>query len=88
MAAQPHLHHMRCMQNGMLFRHAVTAVQIKKEEDELNVAFGTSSIQAKVKALQEHKNPQGKTTAIMLFGNAKECETAQVMPCAFSILST
>ena len=53
--------------------------QIRKEDDELNTAFGTSSIQQKIKALQDHKNPQGKTTAIMLFGSARECENAQVL---------
>lgn len=53
-------------------------VQIRKEEAELNLAFGTSSIQAKVQALKDHKNPEGKTTAIMLYGSARECEIAQV----------
>ena len=51
-------------------------VQIQKEEKELTRAFGTSAIQAK---LDDMSVPQeGRTATIMLFGNARECEVAQV----------
>ena len=53
-------------------------MQIKKEEKELNRAFGTSAIQAKIEDLSVPQ--EGRTATIMLFGNARECEVAQVLP--------
>ena len=60
-------------------------MQIKKEEKELTRAWGTSAIQAKIEDLSVPQ--EGRTTTIMLFGNARECEVAQVLSQALCVLS-
>jgi hypothetical protein len=50
-------------------------VQVKKEEDELNKAFGTG-YKIDVSKLTSNGKEQ-KMTTVQLFGDDKQCETAQ-----------
>lgn len=53
-------------------------VQILKEEDELNRAFGSGPVLPKPKVAANGES-EPVMTKIMIFGNANQCEVAQRM---------